>query len=364
MRIDFQTLAFGAPQYLWALAFPAALVVLWGWRVMRRRADVQRFRRSRVVPVSERFGLVGDLGFWLCVILAASLCVVALAEPRVRIATVRRASADIVMLLDGSASMYVTDVKPDRWRRSVQFLRMFAESLSWKGDRVALALFSQHAAPQVRLTSDPNALFFFLDHLGERSPFRLEDLPTWDTNMEEGIRWGLQLVEKDEELFGRSGNPKAFVVITDGQSWSGNVADALQGLRGRRIPLYVVGIGTSGGGWIPEPSRADKLPASPPIHSVLDRTSLVQVAQTAGGEYFEIGRGSDREVALTVIDRLRRQTNVTQTIETFEDLYWRFLLAAAAFIGVGTLSLRKPAELVWQAVGAIAAVLVLTILLQ
>ena len=68
--------------------------------------------------------------------------------------------------------MYVTDVRPDRWRRSVQFLRTFAETLSWKGDRVALALFAQLAAPQVRLTKDPNALFFFIDHLGDHSPFR------------------------------------------------------------------------------------------------------------------------------------------------------------------------------------------------
>ena len=120
--------------------------------------------------------------------------------------------------------MYVTDVKPDRWRRSIRFLRTFAEALSWKGDRVALALFAHLASPQVRLTRDPNALFFFLDHLGDRSPFRLEDIPTWDTNIEEGIRWGLKLVEKDEELFGKSGNPTAFVVITDGQAWSGSVA--------------------------------------------------------------------------------------------------------------------------------------------
>ena len=47
------------------------------------------------------------------------------------------------------------------------------------------------------------------------------------------MRWGLRLVEKDEELFGKSGNPKAFVVITDGQSWSGTVATALQDARAR-----------------------------------------------------------------------------------------------------------------------------------
>ena len=96
------------------------------------------------------------------------------------------------------------------------FLRTFAEALSWRGDRVALALFAQLAAPQVRLTKDPNSLFFFLDNLGDRSPFRLENLTTWDTNIEEGIRWGLNLIEKDEQLFGGSGNPTTCTPLREG----------------------------------------------------------------------------------------------------------------------------------------------------
>jgi Ca-activated chloride channel family protein len=338
---------------------PAALLVLWIWRVVRRARDVRRFARARMVPVRERFGIAGDLTFWLAVIVASALCVTALSEPRVRIASVKRASADVVVLLDGSASMTVTDVRPNRWQRAVQFLRVFSETLSWKGDRVALALFSQLAAPQVRLTRDPNALFFFLDHLGEQSPFRLEDLPTWDTNIEEGIRWGLRLVEQDEKLFGRSGNPKAFLVITDGQAWSGNVAAAIAALGQRQIPLYVVGIGTTGGGIIPEPADSSALPPSPPIRSVLDRPSLIRLAQTAAGDYFEIGRGSDRDVAFDIIGRLREQSSVTQETETFEDLYWRFLAAAAIVLCLGTLFLRKRTELMWQAAGAVVVLAVL-----
>src|SRR4026209_595395 len=208
--IDFSTLSFGEPLYLWLLIVPGGLLVLWGWQVCRRRADEKRLTRDRVLPVVERHPLLGGLFFWMAVALATMLCVVALARPAAHVSTMRRASADIVILQDGSASMHVTDVTPDRWKRSVQFVRSFAEALSWKGDRVALALFAFHAAPQVRLTRDPNALFFFIDHLGDQSPFPLEDDPTWDTNIEEGVSWGLKLVETDEQLFGRNKNPKAF----------------------------------------------------------------------------------------------------------------------------------------------------------
>ena len=329
--IDLRSIAFAEPVYLWLLVLPAALSALWIWRVVRRRADARHYMRHRVVPVRTRFMAVGDLAFWLSGFAAAALCIVALARPQARASVVRRASADIVILQDGSASMYVKDVTPDRWQRSVRFLRTFADALSWKGDRVALALFAYRAAPQLRLTKDPNALFFFLDHLGTQSPFRLEDDPTWDTNIEEGVYWGLKLIEKDEQLFGKTKNPKAFVVISDGQAWSGQVATALASARQRGIVVHVVGVGTATGGLIPEampynPVAAGGVgPVAPhqrysTIRGVLDRESLRAIATAGGGEYFEIGREPDREVAFKIINTVRRRAAVSQQVESREDL--------------------------------------------
>ena len=361
--IDLETFRFEAAALLWLLVLPGALLVVWIWRVVRRRGDVRRLTAGRVLPVRERYSFAGDLTFWLAALVAIALCVMAIAKPQARTSASRRASADIVVLQDASASMYVTDVRPDRWRRSVQFLRTFAETLSWRGDRVALALFAQLAAPQVRLTKDPTSLFFFIDHLGDRSPFRLEALSTWDTNIEEGIRWGLNLIEKDEQLFGKSGNPKAFVVISDGQSWSGTVATALKAARERDIPVFVVGVGTTVGGMIPEPLRADGSRPPPVIRSALDRTSLVQIAVAGGGQYYEMGEESDRTIAFKIIDRLRQRSVTAQAVETFEDLYPRFLMAAAAVLCLGTVFLRKRAELAWQAAGTLAVVLLMASLL-
>ena len=358
-RVSFESFRFAEPLYLWLLIIPAVLFAVWIWRFVRRRGDLKRLRARRALPVRERLGAVGDLAFWAALLLAASLCIVALARPQALVSTVRKASADVVVLQDASASMYVSDVKPDRWRRSVQFLRTFAETLSWQGDRVALALFAQLAAPQVRLTKDPNALFFFIDHLGEHSPFRLENATTWDTNIEEGIRWGLRLVEKDEEVFGKNGNPKAFLVISDGQAWSGTVANAIQSARAMKIPVHVVGIGTSTGGMIPEPARPDGTRPPPVIRSVLDRASLVQLAVAGGGEYFEIGDEPDRIVAFRIVERLRRRADVVKDVESFDELYGRFLMAAAVVLVIGTAFLRKRTELAWQAAGALAVVLLL-----
>lgn len=362
--IDFSTFAFAQPFYLWLLVAPAVLTALWAWRALRRRADARRYAAAQVAPVRERYSRLGDLAFWLWAMIAASLCIVALAQPQARVTALVRTGADIVFLQDGSASMYVNDVKPDRWRRSIQFLRTFSEMIGWKqGDRAALALFAHIAAPQMRLTKDPNALFFFLDHLGEHSPFRLDSDPTWDTNIEEGVYWGLQLLEKDAELFGKTKNPKAFVVISDGQAWSGQVATALTDATSRGVPVYVVGIGTTAGGLIPEPPSAGALREAP-IRAVLDRDSLRTIARMGGGEYFEIGHEPDRDIARRIIAGAKQHSPVSQIDESSRDLYWRFLFAAALALCLGAVAVKNSAELWWQVAGVVATILFVAIALR
>jgi Ca-activated chloride channel family protein len=353
--IDLNTLRFAEPVYLWLLIAPAALLFIWIWQLTRRRRDARQFRQHRRLPVRERFPIFGGLMFWLCLIVASAWTILALARPTADISVLRTAGVDLVILQDGSASMRTPDVAGDRWQRSIRFLRTLGESLAWKDDRIAMALFAHIAAPQVRLTKDPNTFFFFLDHLDRESPFRLEDDTTWDTNIELGIAWGLHLIEKDEELYGKSPNAKAFVLISDGQAWSGQVARSLQLARQRGLPVYVVGVGTSAGGVIPEPQKAPNASPEPPLRSSLDRTSLAMIANTGGGEYLELDRDGDREIANRIIDAARRRAGSRGLQVGTEELYWRCLAAAAVFVGLGLLFMQERGELLLQAAGAGAA---------
>jgi Ca-activated chloride channel family protein len=351
MGFDPDTLDFAQPQFLWLLLAPAALLAMLAWRVLVHRAESHRFATQRSSPVRESFTFASGLGFWFCVLLACSLCIVALSRPQARVVVTNRAGADLIVLQDGSASMYVSDVGKSRWQRSQAFLRVLAESLSWRGDRMALALFARRAAPQVRLTRDPNALFFFFDHLGETPPFSLENDTTWDTNIEEGLDWGLKLVDTDEALLGRSPNSRAFVVVSDGQAWSGRIERALRVARERGIPVHVVGVGTLSGGRIPQPKSYPGQPPQPVIRSVLDRKSLREIAWAGGGEYFEIGHEPDPEIAFRLISSVRKHAAAVDAQPSHEPLYWQFLVGAAAALGAGTLLLRMKTELWWQTVG-------------
>ncbi len=349
---------FSAPGYLPLLAFPGALLLLWIWQLWRRRADARAFAERRQVPVRERVPFFGELLFWLCLILAAASAILAVARPVAVTSLVRTAGVDLVILQDGSASMSVKDTNGDRWKRSMRFLRTLGESLRWEDDRMAMALFAHMATPQIRLTKDPNTYFFFLDHLEDKSPFRLEDDGSWDTNIERGIYWGLRLVEKDEEIRKASQvkgrvsdrtNAQAFILISDGQSWSGEVAKSLAMAQERGLPVNVVGVGTTAGGIIPDPKRDITQVA---IRSSLNRAELSTIATAGGGHYYELDRETDRQIASTIIEQTRRRAGTRGLQEATQELYWNLLALAALFLGLGALFLRDRVALALQLAAA------------
>ena len=121
--IDFETFRFARRCYLWLLVASGGAAGRLG---LARRAPARRtcggWRRGACCRCASASAPVGDLAFWAACSSPPALCIVALARPQARVSSFRKASADVVILQDASASMYVTDVRPDRWRRSVQFL--------------------------------------------------------------------------------------------------------------------------------------------------------------------------------------------------------------------------------------------------
>ena len=346
-----ETFRFAQPLFLWFLTVPGVLALLWILRLVQRRQDVGRLQYSRIIPFPERFRFAGPLAFWGFLILAVAYATLALARPQTL--TVSDADpVDLIILQDGSASMRVTDVHPDRWQRSMKFLRTLVETLPWKDDRMGLAVFANHALPQVRLVRDPNTVIFFIEHLKGGSPFALEENTSWDTNTFEGIRWGLKLVVKDEEYYGKNLNPKAFILLSDGDQFSGETLPAIAEARQLRIPIHVVGVGTTSGGLIPlpkppeEPSKVnmryyaewERKRAGIPterIHSPIDRDSLRRIAELGGGRYFELDTEPDAVIASKIINDVRKLGRSPVRQKVFSDIYWRFLLASALFLGLG-----------------------------
>ena len=337
-------MTFGAPAALWLLVVPALVAALWAWRVYRRWADVHTLAARRLLPERERHGVMGALAAWLFLIAAAACAVVATALPRGTATTLARAGVDVVVLQDGSASMHVKDVAGDRWQRSMVWIRALGDALSWQDDRVALAVFAHVATPQIRLTRDPNTLFFFLDHLHARPPFPLEADTTWNTNLEQAVLWGLRILDKDQELHGVSPNARVFVLLSDGEAWSGEVARAVDRARQARVPIFVIGVGTLAGNWLPEVHVPATEEPAPHAISRLNRASLQRIAESAGGQYFELDREDDHVIANRIVDAGRRLAPPRDAQPAVVEFYPRFLTAAAGLSALALLFARSRAE--------------------
>ena len=184
-------------------------------------------------------GPLGALPAWLCLMAAAACLLVAVARPRGVAAAIGRAGVDIVVLQDASASMHVQGRRrraagSGRWR----FLRRLGDALSWDDDRIALAVFAHIATPQIRLTRDPNTVFFFLDHLGARPPFRLEDDTTWNTESRAGGGLGTAHPREGRGAARRARRTRSvFLLLSDGEAWSGEVAKSIARPRRERADL-------------------------------------------------------------------------------------------------------------------------------
>ena len=134
-------------------------------------------------------------------------------------------------------------------------------------------------------------------------------------------------------------------MLSDGESWSGEVARAIGRITERGIPLYVIGVGTLGGGPLPivRSTRGELLDS--PGMSRLERAALQRIAAAGGGRYFELDRDGDTFIANTIVSEGRRRAPAVGMREDAEDFYWWFVAAATTIAWAGLLAVTRRADL-------------------
>jgi hypothetical protein len=154
-----------------------------------------------------------------------------------------------------------------------------------------------------------------------------------------------------------------FIVLSDGELWSGEVQKRLEDAVSRGVPVFVIGVGTLGGGRMPAylgPDGEEIKDPDVPTTSRLDRSSLQKIANEGGGQYFELDRDGDRHIANAIIDAGKRLAPSLTVADDAEQLYWYFLSLAGVFAVVSVLFLRDRADLWLQLVGSGAGLLWVT----
>ncbi|WP_322795540.1 VWA domain-containing protein [Tepidiforma sp.] len=333
-------LAFAHPWLLTLLPLPLFAFAAWAWGVLRGAARARAVSRDPAPPPP-----------WLAaafLALAAAAAILAAAQPRwgTRVSQVPRTGADLVIVMDISRSMDVSDVQPSRLAAAKEAATQAIERLA--GDRVGLVVFAGSARVRFPLTTDTAAAARVISSL-ETGVVFVEG----GTDVAAGLQFARELLTAE--------NPggRLVLLLTDGDNLGGDVASVASAYREDGIELLVAGTGTPEGGVVPavDPFTgrvSPRLDASgQPILSRLDEPFLRSLAAAAGGRYL----GTDLALVPSAVEGRLRTLERTRLDERSTTLpierYPIFAALALALLLLAALAERY-ARFPRRAAGALA----------
>jgi Ca-activated chloride channel homolog len=379
-----------------ACAAPLFVALLHAYDRMRRR---QLGRRLGELPLIRRVTASASPGRRLVkdVLLALALGLILFAAARPQVEGKRRVELqglDVVLAVDVSKSMLVTDVGPTarmeargqegtRLGRARELAGALIDELA--GDRIGPVVFAG-AATHFPLTEDHQVARLFLNDLGPN------DLPA-GSNLPEVLRVSRCLLRPDlyDDLGcerigrrGRGGDPlpgetldpqerddddggleqlvergKAIVIFTDGGEADPETVREVRAARELGIAVFIVGVGTPEGGVVYEiDARTGRRTATPKtlengelVRSRRDDAGMRAIAAAGGDERRYIIADVEGEVRpMPIVEALRAVNRglATKQVRDMRDIYQPFLFAAFMLLvieaAIGTRRRRKYPE--------------------
>jgi Ca-activated chloride channel family protein len=268
------------PEALWWLLSVPLLLFLGTWSLARRRRELLCFVSPRHLPAFVP-GHAPQRARRRLLLASAAAGLVALAQSGpVRgysLREVQRRGLDLVLCVDTSRSMLVQDIKPDRLGRARREIQGLLDRL--EGDRVALLAFAGDVRQVAPLTHDRATLGHLVATL---SP---EDNLIGGTDIGGALEHALRLFD------GRTGAHEAIVLLTDGEDLGGRGLEVARRAAERGIRIFVVGMASTDGGKIPDGPRGFvRDEDGREVVSVLDSSTLEEIAAAAGGAYLSAER--------------------------------------------------------------------------
>jgi tetratricopeptide (TPR) repeat protein/uncharacterized protein YegL len=275
----------------------------------------------------------------LCLVTAVVLVVLGLARPAWDTETVRhpKTGRDLVFLLDISQSMLAEDQPPSRLACAKNSILQCLDE--FQSGRVGLVVFAGSTAIRCPLTRDFD---FFRSTLDELAP---DSVPVGGTRIGDAIT---KTVEK--VLTGDDADYRDVLLITDGDNHGPISTNAVSALVESGARLIVIGLGSDS---VPSeiPIRDEESGEIAPlvyrdriVHTMQRSEDLEKIAgEIPDSIYLNVGTNplDLADVYRTHIAATLRPSSEESTTERPREQYWRFLLAALAFLVAGFLPWRS-----------------------
>ena len=314
------------PGHLWLLLALPLLPLLYVWLLRRRGRTALRYSNLDLVRQASvrpwRRHVPPMLLFLACAVL-----LLAAARPTAPL-TLPWARSQILLAMDVSRSMRVTDVKPNRLVAAQEAAKTFLAELP-KGIEVGLITFAGSAQVVQPATLDRASLVAAIDAfqmqygtaVGNAIVLCLSELfPDHGIDLGEMTFGPYQRAKnRDDKTRPAKPPPKAIapvapgsydsaaiILLTDGRRTTGiDTLEAARMAADRGVRIYVVGLGTVDG----------EIPGGEgmAIYLKLDEPTLREVARLTGGEYHHAGTAEKlRGVYQNLGSRLQVQTRETE----------------------------------------------------
>jgi len=331
---------FGAPNWLWALAFLPLLVLLYARAERRSAIKLREFVSPRLLPqLAGNVNRVRRAIRFAFVLFALALATIALAKPRwgYTYEDVKRRGLDLLFAVDTSRSMLSNDVAPNRLER----VKLAAQDLitELQGDRAGLIAFAGRAFLQAPLTIDYDAAVESINDLDTKT------IPEGGTNISEAIALATQ-------TFGKSamGN-RALIIFTDGEELSGDAVSEAKKAADAGVKIFTIGVGTAQGSLIPVEGNGEpgfvKDAKGQVVKSKLDENRLREIAQATGGIYLHLESGPQtmRQLYAAGLSKLKTaEIDARLSSRPIERYEWPLAGAIVALIASLFINDRKRAQ--------------------
>ncbi len=261
-----------------------------------------------------------------CLWLALGLSMIAFARPQWGevVENVNRLSLDVVVLLDTSRSMLVTDIPPNRLERAKMEIRSFLSDD--QGDRVGLVATAGVPVMLSPLTEDHGAIAMLLDVCDENL------IPAQGTDLGKGIAEALKLFPADSD------RDKVILLFSDGEDEGKETLAAARTAAALKVRLFCLGAGTPEGGLVPGAGGKpmDDPSTGNPAVSRLDESKLKQLAALSDGRYWPLATAGDVAPKIQEeMGRLKRMEYASKSQARRQDHYALFLGPSLALLALG-----------------------------
>jgi len=332
------SLSFGAPLYLLALAVIGPML---GYALIRQERDrVERLhlfgdepllQQTSRVP-SRRRRMVRDA----LTLAAVLLILLTLARPQFgeRPGAMGRTGRDLLVVLDLSRSMNAADVEQSRLAVAKQLVRDLLRASP--GQRVGLVVFGGSAFLQLPLTGNYAAFQRFLDAAST------DDLGDPATDLSNALTAANTAFEHDGER-----GYQTVLLVSDGESGTGDIGPVLNRLRQARIPVLAVGVGTTQGAPLP----ADSSEAPEKWHrdnigrivlSRLEEGELRRAARETGGSYYQWSPAIAHDLSESLSRLDRRAITTADAMERVDRFQWPLGFAIGLLVLISLTGGRAP----------------------